>query len=107
MADSRGSPHVVRLQKALFNRGIPAELDRVIEGYHLGLAITAADESTKINVEVCEYKQGHDVVRLQRQWQLRDDNIRRLGWRVDRVPAWRAYLEPDRVADEIAALVHG
>lgn len=105
-ATTTDSPYLMRLHRALLDRGIPAELDIVDEGYHLGIAIITTGESPKINLEVSHYQQADDLVRLQRQWQLRDDNVRRLGWRVERVPAWRAYLEPDRVADEVATLVH-
>lgn len=102
-AATSASPYLLRLHQALLDRGIPTELNTFTEGYQLGLAITGAGNAPPINVEVSEYRRPDDVVRLQRQWQRRDDNVRGLGWHVERVPAWRAYLEPHRVADELVA----
>jgi AAA domain len=90
----------VRLHRALVAYGIPARLGDADEGYPLAITLSGSG-GRRINVEVSEFPDGDPSGRVQRQMAIRDDNVRTLGWTVMRIPAWRAYLDPSGVADEV------
>ena len=76
-------------------RGIPARLGTSVEGYPVAIAITGRSGEL-IDVEIDEFPHGDAGGGLQRARAVRDDNLRSLGWRVLRVPAWQVYLEADK-----------
>ncbi len=87
-----------RLHAALTARGIPARLTNAVEGYPVAIAITGRSGES-IDVEIDEFPHGDPGGGLQRALAVRDGNLRSLGWRVLRVPAWQVYLEPGEVVD--------
>jgi len=91
--DLTTSEAVGLLHAALVAVGLPAILGEVDEGYLLAIAMTAPD-GERINIEVDEYPNGDPRGRKQRQSAIRDENLRRLGWQVVRVPGWQIYLDP-------------
>jgi hypothetical protein len=106
-ADRRGrrrdhvwSPTTVQLHAALVAHGIPAALGSVEEGYPLAITLIGVD-GRRVDVEIDEFPEGDPRGRAQRQAATRDANLAELGWTVVRIPAWRAYLEPGRVAAQV------
>jgi hypothetical protein len=93
---------VARLSLALMSAGIPFRLGQTDEGRALSLAVDAGGLG-RIDVELDEFPRGDADGRRQRQNSIRDEVVGRLGWRVLRVPAWRALLEPEVLATEIRA----
>ncbi|MFL6141288.1 MAG: AAA domain-containing protein [Labedaea sp.] len=81
------------LHAALVSVGLPAVLNGVDEGYRLAITLTTPG-GDRINIEVEDYPNGDPRGRLQRQSSSRDNNVRRLGWQVLRVPAWQIHLDP-------------
>jgi hypothetical protein len=93
-----------KLHTALVASGLPASLGGVDEGYPLAITLTTIS-GNPINIEVEKFLDGDPRGRRQRQWAMRDDNVRRLGWQFLRVPAWRAYLDSDTVVERVRKLV--
>jgi hypothetical protein len=91
------------LHAALIAVGLPAGLGGVDEGYPLAITMTSPS-GDRINIEVDEYPNGDPRGRKQRQSTLRDNNLRRLGWQVVRIPAWQIYLNPAAAAVELVHL---
>jgi hypothetical protein len=91
-----------RLHMALVAHGIPATLGGVDEGYPLAIALIGRD-GRRVDVELDEFPDGDPRGRAQRQTRTRDRHLMELGWTVVRVPAWRAYLDPEEVADQVLA----
>lgn len=88
-----------RLFAALARRGAAPRLKEVVEGYELDLALETHGGPIDIEVDGAHHT---DVRGRQRRQDLaRDAVLEGLGWRVVRVPAWRALAEPEVVADEI------
>src|SRR6266540_3958622 len=100
--DTTWSEAATRLHAALVEQGIPATLGGAVEGYPLAITLTGG-RGRRVDVEVDEFPDGDPRGRVQRQRATRDANVKALGWPVIRVPAWRAYLDPRGVADEVAA----
>jgi very-short-patch-repair endonuclease len=65
-----------------------------------------APGGARINIEVDEYPNGDPRGRIQRQSTIRDDNVRRLGWQVVRVPAWQIYLDPAAAVELVQLAVN-
>jgi len=105
-ATAAPSPATKRLHAALTAKGLPVSVHEVDEGYPLALVVTALN-GDRINIEVDEFPDGDPRGRRQRQLATRDSNVRRLGWRVLRVPGWQAYLGADAIADDVRELVTG
>jgi hypothetical protein len=91
-----------RLHMALVAHGIPATLGGVDEGYPLAIALIGRD-GRRVDVELDEFPDGDPRGRAQRQTRTRDRHLMELGWTVVRVPAWRAYLDPEEIADQVLA----
>lgn len=89
-----------RLFAALARAGMTARLKQVVEGYELDLVLEGQDGPVDVEVDGSEHRDGRG--RQRRQDLARDAILGRLGWRVVRVPAWRALSEPDAVARELA-----
>jgi hypothetical protein len=92
------------LHAALVAVGLPAGLGTVDEGYPLAITITAPG-GQRIDIEVDEYPDGDPRGRQQRQTASRDENLRRLGWQVVRVPAWQVYLDPTAAVEQVRLAV--
>jgi very-short-patch-repair endonuclease len=91
-----------RLYAALRSSGLDPQLKVVVEGYELDFAIVF-DDGTRLNVE-CDGTQHMDERGRQRRQDLRRDHVLgRLGWRVQRYPAWRCLSDPAGVAADILA----
>ncbi|UCN14986.1 AAA domain-containing protein [Cellulomonas iranensis] len=88
-----------RLFGALARAGLNPGLKQVIEGYELD--ITLGTPSGPLDIEVDGAHHVDVRGRRRRQDLVRDTVLESLGWRVLRVPAWRALAEPEAVADEI------
>jgi hypothetical protein len=93
------------LHAALVSVGLPAGLGGVDEGYPLAITITAAG-GERVNIEVDEYPDGDPRGRIQRQSAIRDENVRRLGWQVVRVPGWQVHLDPAAAVEQVRQAVH-
>ena len=93
-----------RLYEALLWHGLPARTGEMDEGYPIAMALDDIGGG-RIDVEVSEFPNGDPRGAIQRQLDVRDANVRRLGWKVVRVPGWRAYLEPAAVAVELLHIV--
>jgi hypothetical protein len=91
-----------RLHMALVTHGIPVTLGGVDEGYPLAITLSGRD-GRRVDVEIDEFPDGDPRGRAQRQARTRDRHLTELGWTVVRVPAWRAYLDPEEVADQVLA----
>jgi very-short-patch-repair endonuclease len=89
-----------RLFAALARAGVTARLKQVVEGYELDLVLEGPEGPVDVEVDGGEHRDGRG--RQRRQDLARDAILGRLGWRVVRVPAWRALSEPDAVARELA-----
>lgn len=90
-----------RLYLALAHRGPPVRLKPVVEGYELDFAVETAHGPVDLEVDGIYHL---DVRGRQRRQDLaRDRVLEGLGWRVLRVPAWRALQEPDRAAEWVCA----
>ncbi|HEV2782700.1 MAG TPA: AAA domain-containing protein [Actinophytocola sp.] len=98
--DPTASDAVRSLHAALVAVGLPAGLGGVDEGYPLAITMTAPG-GERIDIEVDEFPGGDPRGRIQRQSAIRDDNVRRLGWRVVRVPGWQVYLDPAAAVDRV------
>ena len=104
--DFRLSPAAQRLYDALLERGVPARAGQADEGYVVAIAVDDLAGS-RIDVEVSEFPGGDPRGAIQRQMDVRDGRLRCLGWRVVRVPGWRAYLEPAVLAAELLQMAMG
>jgi hypothetical protein len=102
MPDSTWSEATHRLHMALIAHGIPVTLGGVDEGYPLAITLIGRD-GRRVDVEIDEFPDGDPRGRTQRQTRTRDRHLMELGWMVVRVPAWRAYLDPEDVADQVLA----
>jgi hypothetical protein len=98
------SPASKRLHEALLEQGVPARTGEMDEGYPVAIALDDV-MGGRIDVEISEFPNGDARGAIQRQMDIRDANLRRLGWRVVRVPGWRAYLEPATAAAELLRMV--
>lgn len=75
------------------------------KGYELDFALLDPG-GVKLNVEI-DGDQHHDTRGEQRRTDhARDRLLRKLGWRVLRIPAWRCHEDPDGVGEEIARAFH-
>ena len=100
--DPTWSEAIHRLHMALVTHGIPVTLGGVDEGYPLAITLIGRD-GRRVDVEIDEFPDGDPRGRAQRQARTRDRHLKELGWTVVRVPAWRAYLDPEEVADQVLA----
>jgi hypothetical protein len=91
-----------QLRDHAYAHGIPATLGGVDEGYPLAITLIGRD-GRRVNVEIDEFPDGDPRGRAQRQARTRDHHLMELGWTVVRVPAWRAYLHSEEVADQVLA----
>lgn len=92
-----------RLFAALAHAGWAPRLKDVVEGYELDLTLDTPTGPLDIEVDGAHHQ---DVRGRQRRQDLaRDAVLQGLGWRVIRVPAWRALAEADAVARELAPLL--
>jgi very-short-patch-repair endonuclease len=89
-----------RLFAALARAGLDPRLKQVVEGYELDITLEAPAGPLDIEVDGAHHVDVRG--RLRRQDLVRDAVLESLGWRVLRVPAWRALAEPEAVADEVA-----
>lgn len=90
-----------RLFAALSRAGSEPRVKVVVEGYELDLAVDLPSGPVDIEVDGVQHV---DVRGRQRRQDLaRDHVLERLGWRVVRVPAWRALAEPERAAADLLA----
>jgi AAA domain len=102
LPDPTWSEATHRLHMALLAHGIPVTLGAVDEGYPLAITLIGRDDR-RVDVEIDELPDGDPRGRAQRQARTRDRHLMELGWTVVRVPAWRAYLDPEEVADQVLA----
>jgi len=84
-----------RFFDALSGRGVVPDVKPVVEGYALD------GSAGPVNVEIGGTHHAGQSGRQRRQDLLRDAVLEQVGWRVVRVPAWRAYPEADVVAVEV------
>jgi hypothetical protein len=104
--DRTASETIRALHAALVAAGLPARLGGTDEGYPLAIATTAPN-GDHIDIEVDEYPEGDPRGRFQRQSGIRDRNLRRLGWRVIRVPGWQVHLDPAAAVDHVRRAMTG
>lgn len=97
------TPAMKALHAALVARGLPAVLGGIDEGYLLAITL-AVRNGQHINVEIDDFPDGDPRGRRQRQNAVRDANVSKLGWRIVRVSAWQAYLNPTAVAEQVVQL---
>lgn len=105
LAENRGlhSDAERRLFAALARAGWTPRLKDVVEGYELDLTLDTPTGPLDIEVDGAHHQ---DVRGRQRRQDLaRDAVLEGLGWRVIRVPAWRALAEADVVARELVPLL--
>jgi very-short-patch-repair endonuclease len=89
-----------RLLSAMIAGGLSPLAKVDVEGFELDFALMA--HGRRIDLEV-DGDQHFDASRQQcRQDLLRDRVLRRAGWEVLRFPAWRCFVEPQRVVTEIS-----
>ncbi len=91
-----------RLFDALSRRGVVPDVKPVVEGYELDFALDGS--AGPVNLEVDGTHHADPRGRQRRQDLLRDAVLEQIGWRVVRVPAWRAHAEADAVAAEVLAV---
>jgi very-short-patch-repair endonuclease len=90
-----------RLLDALGDAGLPVVAKPVEEGYELDFAVV--EGAVRLDIE-CDGTQHVDRRgRRRRQDLARDAVLRRAGWHVLRIPAWRCLSGPDEAAAEVAA----
>ena len=89
-----------RLLNAMIAHGLSPLAKVDVEGFELDFAIFHSDR--KIDLEVDGDQ--HFVAEKQqcRQDLLRDRVLAREGWEVFRFPAWRCFVEPQKVVTEIS-----
>ncbi|WP_425307152.1 DUF559 domain-containing protein [Flavimobilis marinus] len=90
-----------RIFDALSRRGVVPDIKPVVEGYELDFALDGS--AGPINVEIDGTRHADPRGRQRRQDLLRDAVLEQIGWRVVRVPAWRAHAEAEAVAAEVLA----
>jgi len=89
-----------RLLNAMVANGLSPLAKVDVEGFELDFAILYQDR--KIDLEV-DGDQHFDARKQQcRQDLLRDRVLTREGWEVLRFPAWRCFVEPQKVVEEIS-----
>ena len=102
-ADDAGAIHSEserRLHAALVRAGLPVVAKPVEEGYELDFVLV--DGAVRLDIE-CDGTQHVDQRgRRRRQDLARDAVLRRAGWEVLRLPAWRCLSYPDEAAHEVA-----
>lgn len=91
-----------RVFAALTGAGLHPRLKEVVEGYELDLAVDTPAGPLDIEVDGAHHTDVRG--RRRRQDLARDAVLESLGWRVMRVPAWRALAEPELMAREVKAL---
>lgn len=93
-----------RLYEALVRAGCTPRLKDVVEGYELDIALQTSGGPVDVEVDGSHHRDERG--RQRRQDLARDAVLQGLGWRVARVPAWRALAEPDVVARELVGGAH-
>jgi AAA domain len=93
-----------RLHDSLVEHGLSVRVGEIDEGYPIAMALNDVGGGW-IDVEVSVFPDGDPRGAIQRQLDVRDAIVRRLGWKVVRVPGWRAHLEPAAVAAEVLQVV--
>lgn len=89
-----------KLLNAMITGGLSPLAKVDVEGFELDFAIMHSGR--KINLEV-DGDQHFDASKQQcRQDLLRDRVLTRAGWEVLRFPAWRCFVEPEKVVSEIS-----
>ena len=89
-----------RLLNAMIANGLSPLAKVDVEGFELDFVILFQDR--KIDLEV-DGDQHFDAARQQcRQDLLRDRVLKRAGWEVLRFPAWRCFVDPQKVVEEIS-----
>lgn len=89
-----------RLHASLADRGIPARLGHVAEGYPVAIAI-GGRSGELMDLEIDEFPHGDPGGGLQRALSVRDGNLRALGWKVLRIPGWQVYLDPEKAVEQV------
>lgn len=109
LACDHGTAHVCavpveaqRVCTALLALGMTPRLAQAHEGFPLTIAVEGAN-GQRANIEILDFPQGDPLGAGQRQAAARDEILEGLGWSVLRVPAWRAFMEADEVAQEVGA----
>jgi len=95
-----------RLYEALLDRGLNPISKFNVEGYELDFGFFVKD--LKLDLEV-DGDQHYELIqgthlRLRRQDITRDGVLKRAGWTVIRVPAWKCFTHPDDVVDSIVEI---
>lgn len=90
-----------RLLEAMISKGLSVLAKVDVEGFELDFAIMHNGRNIDLEVDGDQ----HFDARQQRCRQdlLRDRVLTRAGWEVRRFPAWRCFVEPQQVAEEITA----
>lgn len=81
---------------ALTAAGLAPLVKPLVHGHELDLAVLDADGQTGVDIEVDGAHHTDDGGRQRRADLARDAVLRRAGWTVLRVPAWRALDQPGR-----------
>lgn len=89
------------LLEAMRQKGLAPMGKQDVGGYEVDFSLMQGN--AKLNIEVDGGQHLDGLGRQRRSDLARDIRLRRLGWEVLRVPAWRCHHEPSAVATEIEA----